>query len=95
VSVPVDDNDITRGFRDLSYDALNNAANHVAQWLRQHLPQTAESFQCFAYAGPKDLRYPILAVAAAKLQKVVGFGDYILVIQNDMLMLFRWCFPRP
>lgn len=71
VSVPVDENDLSCGFRDISYKELNKAANHAAHWLRQNLSKTTESFQPFAYAGPKDLRYSMLAVAAAKLQKVV------------------------
>lgn len=71
-SVPVDESDLSQGFRDISYKQLNNAANHAAHWLRQHLPESKESLQPFAYAGPKDLRYSILAIAAAKLQKVVG-----------------------
>jgi hypothetical protein len=69
VSVPIDDADLANGYKDISFWQLNNAANHAAHWLSQQLSD--EPFQCFAYAGPKDLRYPILAVAAAKLQKVV------------------------
>jgi hypothetical protein len=72
VSLPVNELDLSQGYRDLSFWQLNNYANHAAEWLRKNLPQTLGTFQCFAYAGPKDLRYPILAVAAAKLQKVVG-----------------------
>ncbi|GMF77184.1 unnamed protein product [Aspergillus oryzae] len=71
VSVPIDNEDLSRGFKDISFQQLNNAANHAARWLGEHLPGTSEPFQCFAYAGPKDFRYPILAVAAAKIQKVV------------------------
>ncbi|KAJ5679304.1 AMP-binding enzyme [Penicillium macrosclerotiorum] len=71
VSIPVNDQDLSQGYKDLSFWQLNNYANHAAQWLSENLPPTTEKFQCFAYAGPKDLRYPILAVAAAKLQKVM------------------------
>lgn len=70
-SVPVDDTDLSKGYREISYSQLANYANHAAQWLSQTLPLRPEPFQKFAYAGPKDLRYPILAVAAAKLDKVV------------------------
>ncbi|KAL2811224.1 AMP-binding enzyme [Aspergillus granulosus] len=70
-SLPIDEHNLSLGFRDLSFRDLNNAANHAAHWLRHNLPQTSELFQRFAYAGPKDLRWPILAVAAAKLQKVL------------------------
>ncbi|OQE20888.1 hypothetical protein PENFLA_c015G05828 [Penicillium flavigenum] len=71
VSVPVDDQDLSQGFKDITFRQLNNYANHAAQWLTENLPETFEPFQCVAYAGPKDLRYPILALAAAKLQKVL------------------------
>lgn len=71
-SVPVNDQDLSQGFKDISFWQFNNYANHAAHWLNQNLPQTSEEFQSFAYAGPKDLRYSFLEVAAAKLQKVVG-----------------------
>jgi hypothetical protein len=74
VSVPVNDQNLSEGFKDVSFRQLNNYANHAAQWLHENLPRTSQPFQCLAYAGPKDLRYPILALAAAKLQKVVCFN---------------------
>ncbi|OAT05989.1 AMP-binding enzyme [Blastomyces gilchristii SLH14081] len=80
VSVPIDDNDISSGYRDVSFQQLNNAANHAARWLSQALPATSEPFQYFAYAGPKDLRYPCLAVAAAKLQKVMVLPSPLLTL---------------
>ena len=76
LSVPVDETNLSLGYKDLTFWQLNNAANHAAHWLSENLP-TGESFQCFAYTGPKDLRYPILAVAAAKAQKVVSVPDLI------------------
>lgn len=79
VSIPINDNDLSAGFRDITFQQLNNAANHAARWLSQALPTTPEPFQHFAYAGPKDLRYAFLAVAAAKLQKVVCYFEGILL----------------
>lgn len=70
-SVPVNDQDLSQGYKEITFRQLNNYTNHAAQWLSENLPPSSEPFQCFAYAGPKDLRYPILALAAAKLQKVV------------------------
>jgi hypothetical protein len=70
-SVPVNDQDLSQGYKDISFSQLNNYTNHAAHWLSENLPPSSEPFQSFAYAGPKDLRYPILALAAAKLQKVV------------------------
>lgn len=76
VSVPVNDHDLSLGYKDISFWQLNNYANHAAKWLNDNLPPASDPFQCFAYVGPKDLRYPILAVAAAKLQKVVCLHEY-------------------
>ncbi|OJD25562.1 hypothetical protein ACJ73_03066 [Blastomyces percursus] len=87
VSVPVDDNDISAGYRDITFQQLNNAANHAAHWLSQALPTTSEPFQHFAYAGPKDLRYPCLAVAAAKLQKVMVLPSPLLTPEAQLRVL--------
>lgn len=95
VSLPVDETDLSLGFKDITFWQFNNAANHAANWLNQNLP-ASKPFECFAYAGPKDLRYPILAVAAAKVQKVVSV--YILQfrlvddIHTDYSL--RWYFLR-
>jgi acyl-CoA synthetase (AMP-forming)/AMP-acid ligase II len=73
VSVPVDDEDLSKGYTDITYRQFANAVNHATHWLAGHLPSSEEPFQCFAYVGPKDLRYPILAMAAGKLGKVVCY----------------------
>ncbi|CEJ59944.1 hypothetical protein PMG11_08542 [Penicillium brasilianum] len=87
VSLPVNEQDLSQGYKDVSFWQLNNYANHAANWLRENLPQTLETFQCFAYAGPKDLRYSILAVAAAKLQKVMVMPSPLITpeAQNRIL----------
>jgi acyl-CoA synthetase (AMP-forming)/AMP-acid ligase II len=82
VSVPVDDQDLSQGFKDITFRQLNNYANHAAQWLTGNLPKASDPFQCVAYAGPKDLRYPILALAAAKLQKVVCLSAGLSSLEN-------------
>ncbi|APA15169.1 hypothetical protein sscle_14g099390 [Sclerotinia sclerotiorum 1980 UF-70] len=73
VSVPVDEEDISKGYKDITYSQFANAVNHAAHWLVQHLPASQESFEPFAYVGPKDLRYPILAMAAGKVGRVVCY----------------------
>ena len=70
VSIPVDEGDLSKGYKEVTCGQLWNAVNRAVQWLRESLPPSSESFQSFAYAGPKDLRYPILAIAAGKLGKV-------------------------
>ncbi|RDH31614.1 AMP-binding enzyme [Aspergillus welwitschiae] len=87
VSVPINDQDLSQGFRDISFKELNNAANHAAHWLKQNLPPTSEPFQCFAYAGPKDLRYQILAVAAAKVQRVMVLPSPLVTPEAQLHIL--------
>lgn len=73
ISVPVDDADLSKGYRDVTYKELNSAANHAARWLLHNLPASSKPFQSVAYAGPKDLRYAVFALAAGKLSKKVRF----------------------
>lgn len=65
-SAPIDNDDISKGFRDISYEEFSNAINHASWWLKETVARTTPMFETIAYAGPKDLRYPILAVAAVK-----------------------------
>ncbi|KAH8427638.1 putative AMP-binding enzyme [Aspergillus melleus] len=87
ISLPVNNDDLSAGFRDISFWQLNNAANHAARWLSQALPATTEPFQCFAYSGPKDLRYAILAVAAAKVQKVMVLPSPLITPEAQVRIL--------
>lgn len=70
-ALPVDDNDLSKGFKDVTYRELANAINHASSWLQATLPHAQSSFETIAYAGVKDARYPILAVAAAKVGRKV------------------------
>lgn len=72
LSMPVDEHELSRGYKEVTYSQFANAVNHAVHWLIENLPASSEPFQSFAYAGPRDLRYPILAVAAGKLEKVVS-----------------------
>ena len=63
--------DICEGFRDVTYKQLANAIDHAAWWLDDQLGEFNSSFETFAYSGKKDLMYPILAVAAAKVGRTV------------------------
>lgn len=71
-SIPVNDLDLTQGFRDITYEEFANAINRASWWITQHVTSAKTPFETLAYAGPKDLRYPILAVAAVKCGKQVN-----------------------
>ena len=70
-SIPLDEEDLAKGFRNVSYRDLVNAINLTASWLRDHLPPATGPFETIAYIGPKDVRYPIVAAAAAKIERKV------------------------
>ena len=71
VSVPIDDEDLSKGFRDINFAQFANAINHAARWLDCTLGRCEDGFEAFAYTGPKDLRYPILTMATVKVGRQV------------------------
>ncbi|PKX89842.1 putative AMP-binding enzyme [Aspergillus novofumigatus IBT 16806] len=87
VSMPIDNNDLSKGYKEITFAEFNNAVNHAAHWLRQNLPESDEPFQSFAYAGPKDLRYAIFAAAAGKLQKVMVLPSPLIPPAAQRLIL--------
>lgn len=70
VSVPVNE-DLSHGFKDISFKQFAEAINRAAWWLEQTLGVNNGNFETFAYAGEKDVRFPILAVAAIKVGRKV------------------------
>ena len=68
--IPVNDNDLSHGFKNVTYRQFANAINAASWWLESTLGQS-HSFDTFAYYGLRDLRYIILIVAAAKVQRKV------------------------
>ena len=79
-SVPRNEEDLFQGFKDITYAQLENATNHASWWLDSALGKSNGSFEPFAYAGPKDLMYLILAVAAAKVGRRVRWLNKYLII---------------
>ena len=70
-SIPRSD-DLADGFRNITYREFANAIDRAAWWLETVIGRGGHRlFETFAYTGPKDLRYPILAIAAIKIEKKV------------------------
>ncbi|KAF1973116.1 putative AMP-binding enzyme [Bimuria novae-zelandiae CBS 107.79] len=65
--VPIDQENLSLGFKDVSYRELSAAVSIAAFWLQSKLPLLTEALETIAYTGPKDVRYPIFAIAAAKV----------------------------
>jgi len=73
--------DLSKGFKDITYKQFANAINHASWWLEYSLGKSKGNFEIFAYAGPKDLRFPILAVAAVKVGRQVSQIDWTSSVQ--------------
>ena len=63
--------DLSEGFLDVTYKQLANAIDHASWWLDYEIGECKRPYETFAYSGPKDLLYPVLAVAAAKVGRTV------------------------
>jgi acyl-CoA synthetase (AMP-forming)/AMP-acid ligase II len=83
--VPIDEGDLSKGFREITYREFANAINTAAAWLQDHLPFPERDFETIAYSGPKDIRYQIVAVAAAKLRLQVRTSTVFLILQPLIL----------
>ncbi|KAJ9143066.1 NRPS-like enzyme [Pleurostoma richardsiae] len=70
-SIPVSD-DVSAGFKDISYSQFANAIDRCARWLQTQdgLTSTTEPL---VYIGLNDLRYSILALATAKTGHIMFF----------------------
>ena len=71
-SIPKDVDDLSQGFREVTYRQLANAINKASWWLEAQLGPIHEPFETLAYVGPKDLMYPVLTMAAVKVGRKVG-----------------------
>jgi hypothetical protein len=74
VSVPIDEEDISKGFKDITVKQLANAVNKASWWLDEQLGNsTQRAFEVFAYFGPRHMRYLCLQVAAMKTGRNVSY----------------------
>ena len=62
--------EISDGFRDITFRQLANAVDTVAWWLDSKIGRS-EKFEVLAYLGLSDVRYAILCFAAVKCGYVV------------------------
>jgi acyl-coenzyme A synthetase/AMP-(fatty) acid ligase len=67
-SIPVEDADLTKGLKNITYKQFAKAIDAACWWLESALG-SSKKLDTFAYYGERDLRYPILIVAATKVRK--------------------------
>lgn len=97
ISISLDDN-VRKGYRDISFSVFARAVNRCSWWLKQELGQS-QSFEPLSYCGPQDLRYLILILASVKTGHNVRSTRENFSIPTNADNLIRFCFalllPRP
>lgn len=65
------DDDLSKGFRKVTYLDLANAVNSLAWWIEEHVgsPREHDGSETLVYLGLSDLRYGILTLASM----IVGY----------------------
>jgi acyl-coenzyme A synthetase/AMP-(fatty) acid ligase len=70
-AIPLAENDLSKGFKEVTYKQLANVINKASWWLDSKFGKSTGDFETFAYIGPRDLRYVVLHIAATKVGRVV------------------------
>lgn len=69
-SIPITNN-VTDGYRDISYAIFANAINRLARWLLDNVGTPTRPCEPIVYIAAADLRYHVLCVAAVKAGYIV------------------------
>lgn len=75
VSIPRENNDVSAGYRDVTYGEFARAVNRAAWWIVETLGSTSSSFEALHYVAPQDLSYMVFSVAAVKTGYIVCLCD--------------------
>ena len=70
--------EISDGFRDVTFRELANVVDSVAWWLESKIGRS-DQFEVLAYLGLSDVRYAILFFAAVKCGYVVSINSYSML----------------
>ncbi|KAG9944022.1 acetyl-CoA synthetase-like protein, partial [Aureobasidium melanogenum] len=86
-SVPKDDADLSKGFRNVTYVEFARAIDALSWWLDKTLGKADGTFPTFAYFGPRDLGYAIVVVAAAKVGRKVLLASHLASPDAHLFLL--------
>lgn len=75
-SLPYDDDDLSKGYEDITYVKFATAINQIA-WFIQDSFGPSKQFATIAYIGAPDVRCQILEMAAAKTGYQVLFSSHM------------------
>ncbi|KAI1346772.1 hypothetical protein F5Y01DRAFT_264280 [Xylaria sp. FL0043] len=85
-SIPVDDNDLTRGYEDINYETLASAIDKLA-WVIDSAIGKSTTFETIAYLGTSDLRYHMMQMAACKTGHKVLFSSHLNSLSVHLSLL--------
>ncbi|KAI0469801.1 acetyl-CoA synthetase-like protein [Xylariaceae sp. FL0804] len=74
-SLPLDDDDISRGYEDISYATFANAINKLA-WLIESSVGRSTNFDTVGYLGASDIRYHMMQMALCKTGHKALFSSH-------------------
>lgn len=71
ISLPINNDDLSHGYRDFTYSDFALAVDRCAWWIVSKLGRCGEDEKkdrkrILAYVGPQDVRYPVMMLGAAK-----------------------------
>ncbi|KAI1361240.1 acetyl-CoA synthetase-like protein [Xylaria arbuscula] len=87
-SIPIDDNDLSQGYEDISYEALANAVNKLS-WIIDSAIGPSKTVEAIAYLGMTDLRYHMIEVAACKTGHQVLFSSHLNSLPVHLSLMER------
>ncbi|KPI44515.1 uncharacterized protein AB675_8542 [Cyphellophora attinorum] len=87
-SLPYDDDNLSKGYEDITFAVLANAINKLA-WHIQSCLGTDSDLHTYTYIGTPDLRYQIMSMATAKLSKRVLFSSHMHSTEAHLNLMFK------
>lgn len=85
-AVPVDQDNLNRGYKDITYKHFARAVDAASHWLDDTLGKSNGNFETFIYLGARDLRYAIMALAAAKTGRVALFPSLFASMESHVFL---------
>lgn len=85
-SLPFDDDDLSKGYEDITYARYANAINQMA-WFIHDKFGPSQKFDTIAYMGIPDVRYQIIEVAVIKTGHKVLFSSHMNSVAGHLALI--------
>ncbi|KAI0022959.1 acetyl-CoA synthetase-like protein [Xylariomycetidae sp. FL0641] len=87
-SLPFDDDDLSKGYEDITYDMFANAINKLAWHIEKAIGRSS-TFDTVAYLGAPDVRYHIMQMAVIKTGHKVLFSSLLNTTPAHVLLMAK------